>query len=72
VGAIDVDAASLTELTRLPRVGPALARRIVAQRDSCGPFGSIEALGKVRGIGPATLELLAPLVTFSGRPSSRP
>ena len=69
---LDLDVASVTEIDRLPRVGPALARRIVASRDSAGPFGSLDGLKRVKGIGAATLEHLAPLVTFSGRASSRP
>jgi competence protein ComEA len=66
-GPIDLDRATAPEIEALPRVGPALARRIVANRDSAGPFGSIEALRRIRGLGPATLTLLAPLVTFSGQ-----
>jgi competence protein ComEA len=69
---VDLDHASEREIEALPRVGPALAHRIVARRDSFGPFGSIGALRKVKGMGPATVERLAPLVTFSGRPSSPP
>lgn len=70
---IDVDVASPVDLERLPRVGPALARRIVANRDSFGSFGSLDALQyHVRGIGPATAKLLEPLVTFSGRPRPLP
>ena len=69
---VDLDHASEREIEALPRVGPALARRIVAHRDSFGPFGSIGALRRVKGIGPAMLERLTPLVTFSGRPSSPP
>jgi DNA uptake protein ComE-like DNA-binding protein len=64
---IDLDRATAAEIEALPRVGPALARRIVVYRDSAGPFGSIEALRRIRGLGPATLKLLAPLVTFSGQ-----
>lgn len=69
---LDLDVASLEQIDHLPRVGPSLARRIVASRDSGGPFGSLEGLRRVKGIGAATLESLAPLVTFSGRASSRP
>ena len=69
---VDLDRASEQEIDVLPRVGPAIAHRIVANRDSFGPFGSLEALRRVKGMGPATLERLSPLVTFSGRPSSRP
>lgn len=64
---VDVDRAAARELEALPYIGPALARRIVASRDSLGPFGSLEALGRVKGVGPATLRRLAPLVTFSGQ-----
>jgi competence protein ComEA len=64
---IDLDQATEAEIDRLPRVGPALARRIVANRDSLGPFGALSALRRVRGIGPATLDRLAPFVTFSGQ-----
>jgi competence protein ComEA len=66
---VDVNLASAAELERLPRVGPALAARLVAWRDAHGPFDSVESLRHVRGIGPATARLLAPLVTFSGRHS---
>ena len=65
---IDVDVANVQELEKLPRVGLALAKRIVANRDSLGAFGSLETLGTVRGIGDAMLKTLDPLVTFSGRP----
>jgi competence protein ComEA len=62
---IDLDTADPKAIEALPRVGPALARRIVANRDSLGPFGSLEALRRVKGIGPATIALIGPLVTFS-------
>ena len=68
---VDLDRATEREIDLLPWVGPALARRIVANRDSFGPFGSLEALGRVKGIGQATRKRLAALVTFSGSPSSR-
>ncbi len=64
---LNVNDATAEELERLPRVGPALARRILAQRDSVGSFSSIDDLRHVRGIGTVTAALLAPLVTFDGR-----
>jgi competence protein ComEA len=64
---VDLDVADTVQIGRLPRVGPALARRIVANRDSLGPFGTLAALRRVKGVGPATLERLAGLVTFSGQ-----
>ena len=69
---VDLDHASEREIETLPRVGPSLVHRIIAHRDSFGPYGSMQALRKVKGVGPATIERLTPLVTFSGRPSSPP
>ena len=64
--AVDVESASAAELERLPRVGPALARRIVSDRSAHGPFGSLEGLQRVRGIGPAMARQLQGYVTFGG------
>jgi competence ComEA-like helix-hairpin-helix protein len=69
---VDVDRADVTEITRLPRVGPALAQRIVAWRTAHGPFGSLERLDSVSGIGPRLIETLRPFVTFSGAIPSNP
>jgi competence ComEA-like helix-hairpin-helix protein len=64
---IDPDTAGLLALERLPGIGPALARRIVADRESRGAFGGINALGRVPGIGQVTLDRLAPHLSFSRR-----
>lgn len=66
VGPMDLDRATADEIEALPGIGPALAARIVAHRDSVGSFGSMDAFCEVRGIGPAMAERLSPLVTFSG------
>ncbi len=63
---IDVDRASAAELTRLPRVGPGIAARIVADREMGGPFGSLEGLDRVVGVGATLLEAVAPFAEFSG------
>ena len=59
---IDLDRADVTEITRLPRVGPALAQRIVAWRTEHGLFGSLDRLDSVPGIGPKLLEAIRPFV----------
>src|ERR1043165_735545 len=64
---IDLDAASMEDLVRLPRVGPGLAARIVADREAHGPFGSLEGLDRVSGVGPSLLEAIRPYAAFSGR-----
>ena len=63
---IDLDRADVMEITRLPRVGPALAQRIVAWRGEHGPFGGLERFDSVPGVGPALLAAVRPFVTFSG------
>jgi competence protein ComEA len=63
---VDVDAADVTELTRLPRVGPGLADRIVAWRSAHGAFGGLARLDSVPGVGPKLLDALRPFVSFSG------
>ncbi len=57
---IDPNTASAEELDRLPGIGPALADRIVAERERGGPFRSVEELQRVPGIGPATRARIAP------------
>jgi competence protein ComEA len=63
---IDLDRAGAQEIERLPRVGPGLAKRIVADRELRGPFGSLESLDRVAGMGGAMLEAVREHVTFSG------
>src|SRR5688572_12142211 len=64
---VDVDRASAAELDRLPGIGVGLARRIVAHRRKHGPFGGLEGLDRVPGVGPALLADLKDAVAFSGR-----
>lgn len=55
---IRINQASVSELEGLPGVGPVLAARIVAHRDSVGPFETAEDLLDVSGIGEAKLASL--------------
>jgi competence protein ComEA len=59
---IDLNTATLEDLDMLPGVGPATAQAIVAHREEHGPFGVVEDLLEVRGIGDARLEALRDLV----------
>jgi competence ComEA-like helix-hairpin-helix protein len=69
---IDLDRAGVTEITRLPRIGPALAQRIVAWRAERGPFGSLERVDSVSGVGPRLLAAIRPHVKFSSSFGSAP
>lgn len=64
---VNLNRATAGEIEKLPLVGPVTARRIVASRDSLGPFPSLEALRRVKGIGARTIERIGPLVTFDNR-----
>ncbi len=55
---INLNTADAIELQTLPGIGPATAAAIVSHRDDFGPFGTVDALVAVAGIGPATLESL--------------
>lgn len=62
-GVVDINRADATTLDALPGIGPALAGRIVAWRESNGPFETVDDLASVSGIGPATVEKLRDSVT---------
>ena len=64
-GPIDLNRASAVQLTRLPGIGPKIARRIVDDRNSRGPFKSVEDLTRIKGIGKKTLERLSSKITVS-------
>lgn len=66
---IDADRATAEQLARLPRVGLALAKRIVADREARGPYGGVEGLDRVAGVGAGLLGVIGPHLAFSGRPT---
>lgn len=51
-GQVDINTAGEVELTAIVHIGGARARAIIEQR----PFGSLDDLGRVSGIGPARLK----------------
>lgn len=63
---LDLDVATAAQVDSLPGVTPTMARRIVRDRMTRGPFLSLDGLRRVSGAGPRFVERLDTLVTFSG------
>ena len=62
-GRVNLNTADTAALDTLPRIGPALAARIIAWREANGRFTAVEDLLAVSGIGERTLDGLRDLVT---------
>jgi competence protein ComEA len=67
---LDPDQASARDLARLPGVGMRLAKEIVSDRELRGPFGSLQGLIRVDGIGPTTVRRLEPFLRFQTAPAT--
>jgi hypothetical protein len=66
---VDVNTAPPAVLLALPRLGPALVDRIVAERQA-RPFRSLHDLDRrVPRVGPATVQALAPYLEFGKAPA---
>ena len=61
---VPVNSADAPTLALLPGVGPALAQRIIDERQAHGRFTSLEDLRRVRGVGDVLLSRMAPLIEF--------
>ena len=58
ISPIDLNQAQRADLRTIPGIGEKLADRIVEYREAKGPFGSLDELRNVSGIGPAMLTRL--------------
>jgi competence protein ComEA len=63
---VDINSASRADLMRLPRVGEALANRIIERR----PYRRLTDLLEVDGIGPATYRELKPMLRIEPPPAA--
>lgn len=62
-GLLDINLASVEDLTTLPGIGPALAQRIVDYREQNGRFSSVEELHNISGIGEKRLSAILEYIT---------
>lgn len=62
-GLLDINLASVEDLTTLPGIGPALAQRIVDYRGQNGRFSSVEELRNISGIGEKRLSAILEYIT---------
>jgi competence protein ComEA len=61
---VSLNQADVAELDTLPRIGPALAQRIIDWREANGPFTDVSQLTEVAGIGDAVYSGLVDLVSL--------
>jgi competence protein ComEA len=65
-GVVNLNTASIDELTRLPGIGPTKARAVLELRRKLTRFSRLEDLMRVKGIGRKTFRKLQPLIRLSG------
>lgn len=64
---LDINTATAEQFDQvLVGVGKAKAQAIVQDREKNGPFKSVDDLGRVKGIGPATIEKNRAKITVGG------
>ena len=61
-GKLNINTATVEELTSLPNIGPSRAAAIVDYREREGPFGSVDELTNVGGIGEKITDSIRDLV----------
>jgi competence protein ComEA len=65
LGKLNINTASVADLEKLPRIGSAIAARIVSYRESHGPFTSIEQLKELKIVRESDFEQIMDLITVS-------
>lgn len=67
---INVNTATVEELTSLPGIGPATAAKIVEYREA-HPFATVEEILEVKGIGPAKYEAIKDRISVGEPPAKK-
>ena len=61
---ININNSIWVDWMQLEGIGPAMAQRIIADREMNGPFTSIDDVARVPGIGAVTLDQMRPWLTI--------
>lgn len=61
---LNINQADQQQLMALPGIGPSRAAAMMELREALGGFSDVNQLLEIRGIGPATLRNLEPLISF--------
>jgi competence protein ComEA len=70
-GPVDINTATADQLAAaMTGVGPSKAAEIVAYREKHGPFGSVQELAQVKGIGDKTIESNLDNITVGAQKSA--
>ncbi len=59
---ININTATVAQLTKLPGIGPKKAKRIIETRKKLGGFKRIEDIMKVKGIGERTFQRIKRMI----------
>lgn len=65
-GLVNINTADAAALDMLPGIGPSTAQKIIAHRETNGPFATIEGIMEVPGIGEAKFASMQDLITVEG------
>jgi len=64
---ININTANLTDLEKIPGIGPAIANRIIEYRKTYGNFSSLDDLRKVKGIGDKKLKMMKNCIVLDNK-----
>lgn len=65
---VDVNKATFAQLEKIPGIGPDMAKKIIDQRKELGSYKNVDQILQIKGIGPKTIEKIAPYLTIDGKP----